>query len=202
MNDTKFTQSASIFQSSLYPQAQLPKFAQFAHLRKLREICQAFSDSDTKNGTLKFYSKLRKICSICPLSLQITQNSCNLRQFFKSQNLQQIAQNLLNLPTLITNQVKFVQSASIFQSSLYPQAQLPKFVQFALLRKLREIRQPFSDSDHRKWNSQILQQIAQNLLNLPTINASQAKFASSVPIPISSKSRKICAICPPSPQIM
>ena len=165
------------------------------------KFAKHFPIRTTENGTLKFYSKLCKICSICPLSLQITQNSRNLRQFPKSQNLQQIVQNLLNLPTLNANQVKFAQSASIFQSSLYPQAQLPKFVQFALLRKLCKICQAFSDSDHGKWNSQILQQIAQNLLNLPTFNASHAKFASSVPIPIYSKSHKICAICPPSLQI-
>ena len=74
-------------------------------------------------------------------------------------------------------------------------------MQFALLRKLREIRQPFSDLDHRKWNSQILQQIAQNLLNLPIFNASHAKFASSASIPIYSKSCKICEIRPHSPRI-
>ena len=37
----------------------------------------------TENGTLKIYSKLCKICSICPLSLQIMQNSPNLHQFPK-----------------------------------------------------------------------------------------------------------------------
>ena len=45
------------------------------------------------------------------------------------------------------------------------------------LGKLREIHHPFSDSDHGKWNSQNLQQIVQNLLNLPTVTANHAKFA-------------------------
>ena len=55
-------------------------------------------------------------------------------------------------------------------------------MQFTLLRKLREIRQPFSDSDHGKWNSQILQQITQNLRNLPAITANHVKFAQFAPI--------------------
>ena len=48
--------------------------------------------------------------------------------------------------------------------------------------KLHEIRQPFSDSDHGKWNSQNLQQIAQNPLNLPSLTVNQAKFTQSAPI--------------------
>ena len=66
--------------------------------------------------------------------------------------------------------------------------------------KLREIRQPFSDLDHGKWNSQNLHQNAQNLPNLPTLTMNQAKFAQSVPISRGSlypwaKLPKLAAIC-------
>ena len=51
-----------------------------------------------------------------------------------------------------------------------------------LIGKLREIRQPFFNSEHRKWNSQNLQQIVQNLLNFPTPTMNHMKFMESVPI--------------------
>ena len=95
---------------------------------------------------------------------------------WSSQNLQQIAQNLLNLPTVTANHTKFVQFASISQGSLYPRAKLPKLVAIRALGKLCKFHRPFSDSDHGKWNSQNLQQIAQNLLNWPTVTANHAKF--------------------------
>ena len=92
------------------------------------------------------------------------------------------APNLLDLPTVTTNHAKFVQFASISQGSLYPLAKLPKLVAIRALGKLRKFRRPFSNSDHRKWNSQNLQQIAQNLLNLPTVTANRAKFVQSASI--------------------
>ena len=48
--------------------------------------------------------------------------------------------------------------------------------------KLCKTCQPFSTSDHGKWNSQNLQQIAQNPLNLPTLTMNQVKFTQSAPI--------------------
>ena len=100
----------------------------------------------TENGTPKIYSKLHKICSICPLSPQIMQNSCNLHQFPK----------VLCVPmskiAKISGNLRFGQITQISPAI-------------------------FSDSDHGKWNSQNLQQIAQNLLNLPTVTANHAKFA-------------------------
>ena len=101
---------------------------------------------------------------------------------WNSQNLQQIAQNLLNFPTVTANHAKFVQFAPISQGSLYPQAKLPKLVAIRTLGKLCKFCWPFSDSDHGKWNSQNLQQIAQNLLNLPTVTTNHAKFMQSVSI--------------------
>ena len=85
--------------------------------------------------------------------------------------------NLLNLPTVGANHAKFAQFASISQGSLYPRAKLPKLATIRALGKLCKFRRPFSDSHHGKWNSQNLQQIAQNLLNLPTVGANHAKFA-------------------------
>ena len=75
-----------------------------------------------------------------------------------------------------------MQFASIFRGSLYQQAKLPKLAAIRALGKLCKIRQPFSDSDHGKWNSQNLQQIAQNLLNLPTVTTNHAKFMQFAPI--------------------
>ena len=125
---------------------------------------------------------------VSPLSNQKAQNLGKLREIrwpfsnsdhgkWNSQNLQQIAQNLLNLPTVTANHAKFTQFASISQGSLYPRAKLPKLVAIRALGKLRKFCRPFSDLEHGKWNSQNLQQIAQNLLNLPTVTANHAKFA-------------------------
>ena len=117
--------------------ANCAKSAQFAHChRKSRKICAICVNFPTP----KIYSKLRKICSICPLSPQITQNSRNLHQFPNSQNLQQIAQNLLNLPTVTANHAKFMQFASISELPKFT-ANCAKSAQFAHChRKSRKIR--------------------------------------------------------------
>ena len=70
----------------------------------------------------------------------------------------------------------FLQFASISQGSLYPRAKLPKLAAIHALAKLHKFRRPFSNSHHGKWNSQNLQQIVQNLLNLLTVTANHAKF--------------------------
>ena len=70
-----------------------------------------------------------------------------------------------------------MQFASISQGSLYPWAKLPKLAAIHTLGRLRKFCRPFFDSDHGKWNSQNLQQIVQNLLNLPTVTTNHAKFA-------------------------
>ena len=56
---------------------------------------------------------------------------------------------------------------------MYP----PKVVKKPRFSKLHEIRQPFFDLDHEKWKPQILQRIAQNLLNSPTHTANHVKLA-------------------------
>ena len=53
---------------------------------------------------------------------------------------------------------------------MYP----PKVVKKPLFGKLHKIRQPFFDLT--RWKPQILQQIAQNLLNSPTNTANHAKL--------------------------
>ena len=53
---------------------------------------------------------------------------------------------------------------------MYPPKVVPRF------GKLREIRRPFFDLDHEKWKPQILQRIAQNLLNSQTNTANHAKL--------------------------
>ena len=58
-----------------------------------------------------------------------------------------------------------------------PTSKIAKISGNSCFGKLRKFRRPFSDSHHRKRNSQNLQQIAQNLLNLPTVTANHAKFA-------------------------
>ena len=118
---------------------------QFTLFRKLRKICQPFSDSDHRKWNFQI--------------------------------LQQIAQNLLNLPTLTTNHAKFAWSVPISQGSV------------CLYRCWH---QPCSDLDHGKWNSQYLQQIVQNLCDLPTLTVNHAKFEQSAPISIYSKLRKFC----------
>ena len=81
---------------------------------------------------------------VSPLSNQKTQNLGKLREIhhpfsnsdhgkWNSQNLQQIVQNLLNLPTVTTNHAKFMQFAPIFQCSLYPRAELSNFAIFVYL---------------------------------------------------------------------
>ena len=52
---------------------------------------------------------------------------------WNSQNLQQIAQNLLNSPVLVLNHVKFTPSVLIFQDSLSPLAKLLTFATFTHL---------------------------------------------------------------------
>ena len=83
INHVKFAQFAPISQGSLYPWAKLPKLAAICAFGKLCEICRPFSIRTMENGTPKIYSKLRKICSICPPSPQIMRNLCNLHQFPK-----------------------------------------------------------------------------------------------------------------------
>ena len=96
---------------------------------------------------------------LSPLSNQKAEDLGKLRKFrrpfsdsdrgkWNSQNLQQIVQNLLNLPTVTTNHAKFAQFASISEGSLYPQAKLPKLVAIHALGKLRKFCWPFSDLDH------------------------------------------------------
>ena len=79
-----------------------------------------------------------------PLSNQKAQNLGKLREIhcpfsnsghgkWNSQNLQQIVQNLLNLPTVIANHTKFTQFASISQGSLYPRVELSNFAIFVYL---------------------------------------------------------------------
>ena len=63
-----------------------------------------------------------------------------------------------------------------------PTSKIAKLVAIHALGKLRKFRWPFSDSDHGKWTSQNLQQIAQNLLNLPTVTINHAKFTQFVSI--------------------
>ena len=67
---------------------------------------------------------------------------------------------------------------------MYP----PKVVKKPRFGKLHEIRQPFFNLDPEKWKPQILQQIAQNPLNLPTNAANHAKLVqftliSKIPCP-------------------
>ena len=176
------------------------KFAQFASISQGSLYPRA---KLPKLAAIRALGKLRKFCR--PFS-----DSHHGK--WNSQNLQQIAQNLLNLPTVGANHAKFVQFASISQGSLYPRAKLPKLAAIRALGKLRKFRRPFSDSHQGKWNSQNLQQIAQNLLNLPTVGANHAKFvqfASISQLPkftanstksaqfacCHCKSRKIRAIC-------
>ena len=137
------------------------KFVQFAPISRGSLYPQA------KLVAIRTFGKLRKIRR--PFS-----NSDNGK--WNSQNLQQIVQNLLNLPTLTVNHMKFAQFVPISRGSLYPRAKLPKLVAIHTLGKLRKIRWAFSNSDHGKWNFQNLQQIVQNLLNLPTVTTNHAKF--------------------------
>ena len=53
----------------------------------------------------------------------------------------------------------------------------PKVSKSPHFGKLCEIRRPFFNLDHEKWKPQILQRIAQNLLNSPTNTANHTKLA-------------------------
>ena len=123
-----------------------------------------FTANCTKSAQFAYLQcKSHEICAIC----------ANLHS-------QQIAQNLHDLPTLNANHVKSAQSVSIFQSSLYPWAKLPKFMIFALFRKLCKIHQPFFNLDHGKME----------LSNFTANCAKSAQFAHP-----QCESREICAIC-------
>ena len=120
---------------------ELPKFtanctksAQFAHChcksRKIRAICinfPRFSVPTSKIAKISGNSRLGKLRKFhWPFS-----NSHHGKWNF--QNLQQIAQNLLNLLTITANHTKFVQFASISQGSLYPRVELSNFAIFVYL---------------------------------------------------------------------
>ena len=87
---------------------------------------------------------------------------------------------------------------TIYQNPCIP----PKYSKCPHFSKLREIRWPFFNLNHEKWNPQISQQIARKSLNSPPTTTNHAKFVRfslhptnpcplTVPQRFYSKSRKI-----------